>query len=76
MNNKSEVRNCTQTKRMYVGFSLSLQYHRVRVKLADKLLVDSGEIFDTAIAGGRLGMIVFGQRDVIWTRLEARCQQR
>ena len=40
------------------------------------VLADSGDIYDTTITGGRLGMMVFGQQDVIWSRLEARCSDR
>ena len=40
------------------------------------MLADSGDVYDTTITGGRLGMMVFGQQDVIWSRLEARCFDR
>jgi len=40
------------------------------------VLADSGNVYDTTITGGRLGMMVFGQQDVIWSRLEARCFDR
>ncbi|CAH3017812.1 unnamed protein product [Porites evermanni] len=49
---------------------------RVRVKQGLTVLADSGDIYDTTITGGRLGMMVFGQQDVIWSRLEARCSDR
>ena len=51
-------------------------YCRVRVKQGLTVLADSGDIYDTTITGGRLGMMVFGQQDVIWSRLEARCSDR
>ena len=53
-----------------------LFYVRVRVKQGLTVLADSGDIYDTTITGGRLGMMVFGQQDVIWSRLEARCSDR
>ena len=53
-----------------------LFYCRVRVKQGLTVLADSGDIYDTTITGGRLGMMVFGQQDVIWSRLEARCSDR
>ena len=36
------------------------------------MLTESGDVYDTTLTGGRLGMLVFGQQDVIWSRLEAR----
>lgn len=49
---------------------------RVQVKQYQKVLADTGDLYDTTITGGRLGMMVFGQQDVIWSRLEARCSDR
>ena len=51
-------------------------YFRVQVKQGEKVLTESGDVYDTTITGGRLGMMVFGQQDVIWSRLEARCIDR
>lgn len=39
-------------------------------------LVDSGDIYDTTLNGGRLGVFVFGQRDIQWSNLIARCIDR
>lgn len=39
-------------------------------------MTESGDVYDTTITGGRLGMFVFGQQDVIWSRLEARGADR
>ena len=49
---------------------------RVQIKQGQTVLANSGDIYDTTITGGRLGMMVFGQQDVIWSRLEARCSDR
>ncbi|XP_078366394.1 uncharacterized protein LOC144650562 [Oculina patagonica] len=49
---------------------------RVQIKQGEKILTDSGNIYNTALTGGRLGMFVFGQHDVIWSRLEVRCSDR
>lgn len=51
-------------------------YFRVQVKQGEKVLTESDDVYDTTITGGRLGMMVFGQQDVIWSRLEARCIDR
>ena len=40
------------------------------------LFVDSGDIYDTTLNGGRLGVFVFGQRDIQWSNLIARCIDR
>ncbi|XP_068721591.1 uncharacterized protein [Montipora capricornis] len=49
---------------------------RVRIKQGEKILTDSGNVYNTLLSGGRLGMIVYGQHDVIWSRLEVRCFDR
>ncbi|XP_022792613.1 uncharacterized protein LOC111331710 [Stylophora pistillata] len=49
---------------------------RVQIKHGETVLFESGDVYDTTITGGRLGMMVFGQQDVIWSRLEARCIER
>ena len=41
-----------------------------------KVLADSGDLYNTQITGGRLGMIVFGQQNVIWSGLDVRCSDR
>ncbi|KAK2566269.1 Thrombospondin-4 [Acropora cervicornis] len=43
---------------------------RVQVKQGLKVLADSGDLYNTQITGGRLGMIVFGQQNVIWSGLD------
>ena len=50
--------------------------YRVKIQQGEAVLTDSGDIYDTTLTGGRLGMIVFGQQDVIWSRLEAKCSDR
>ncbi|XP_074619052.1 uncharacterized protein LOC141877910 isoform X2 [Acropora palmata] len=49
---------------------------RVQVKQGLKVLADSGDLYNTQITGGRLGMIVFGQQNVIWSGLDVRCSDR
>lgn len=38
-----------------------------------RLVVDSGNIFDTTLKGGRLGMYVFSQEQIIWSNMVYRC---
>lgn len=49
---------------------------RLIVKEGEVVLVDSGDVYDTTITGGRLGLFVYGQQNVIWSRLQANCQDR
>ena len=49
---------------------------RVYIKQGETVLTDSGDVYDITLTGGRLGMIAFGQQDVIWSRLEAKCNDR
>ena len=37
------------------------------------MLADSGNIFDTNLLGGRLGVFCFSQESVIWSDLIYRC---
>lgn len=39
----------------------------------NKLMIDSGEISDRDILGGRLGFMSFSQEKVIWSAVSARC---
>ena len=38
--------------------------------------MDSGDLFDMTIAGGRLGVFVFNQTKASWSNLVARCVER
>lgn len=38
-----------------------------------RLVVDSGNIFDKTLRGGRLGMYVFSQEQIIWSNMVYRC---
>lgn len=38
-----------------------------------KLVVDSGNIYDSTLLGGRLGMFVFSQEMIIWSNLVYKC---
>ncbi|CAB3979783.1 cartilage oligomeric matrix -like [Paramuricea clavata] len=62
--------------RFYLKYRPSVGKIRLIVKEGDSVLADSGDIYDTTITGGRLGVIVYGQNDVIWSRLQANCQDR
>ena len=38
----------------------------------NQTLMDSGDLYDTTISGGRLGVFVFNQTRVTWSNLVAR----
>ena len=40
------------------------------------MLVDSGEVYDTRITGGRTGVFVFAQPGAIFSQLRLECKQR
>ena len=49
---------------------------RVWIYRGATLLTDSGNVFDTSYAGGRLGAFVYNQPGVIWSRLSYKCIDR
>lgn len=46
---------------------------RLRIYQGDRLITDSGNIFDSTLKGGRLGVFCFSQEAVIWSDLVYRC---
>ena len=68
-------KNCLSQHFSCSHFDLNF-FFRVQIMQGEKILTDSGNIYNTALTGGRLGMFVFGQHDVIWSRLEVRCSDR
>ena len=42
----------------------------------NQTLMDSGDLYDTTISGGRLGVFVFNQTRVTWSNLVARSTGR
>ncbi|XP_038053348.1 uncharacterized protein LOC119725831 isoform X2 [Patiria miniata] len=49
---------------------------RVVIKVGEETLTDSGDIYDTTYLGGRLGVFVYDQEDVIWSKLSYKCADR
>ncbi|XP_070566935.1 uncharacterized protein [Ptychodera flava] len=49
---------------------------RVVIKVAGETITDSGNIYDTSISGGRLGVFQFAQPDIIWSNLKYKCADR
>lgn len=46
---------------------------RLRIYEADQIVADSGNIFDSTLNGGRLGVFCFSQEMIIWSNLVYRC---
>lgn len=46
---------------------------RLRIFDGDQMVADSGNIFDTTLKGGRLGVFCFSQEMIIWSDLVYRC---
>ena len=38
--------------------------------LSGGLVIDTGDLYDSAITGGKLGVFVYDQPDVIWSNLK------
>ncbi|ELU16244.1 hypothetical protein CAPTEDRAFT_153142 [Capitella teleta] len=51
----------------------SLGLIRLRVTQGTHEIMNSGDLFDFSITGGRLGLFVFGQPNVQWSNIVARC---
>eukprot|EP00794_Sanderia_malayensis_P016720 gene16720-18414_t len=54
----------------------SLGRIRLKVTQGSQTFVDSGYIYDTTINGGRLGFMTYGQGNMIWSKVKARCRER
>ena len=49
---------------------------RIIIKQEETLLVDSGEVYNTRITGGRTGVFVFAQPGAIFSKLKYECKER
>lgn len=57
-------------------------FHRPRIGLirfrlfqGTKLITDSGDLHDSTLKGGRLGLYCFSQENIIWSDMEYRCAE-
>ncbi|XP_015584860.1 cartilage oligomeric matrix protein [Cephus cinctus] len=48
---------------------------RLRIFDGLQMITDSGNIFDSTLKGGRLGVFCFSQEDIIWSDLVYRCNE-
>ncbi|KAH1000765.1 hypothetical protein HUJ04_013058 [Dendroctonus ponderosae] len=46
---------------------------RFKIFEGEQMIADSGNIFDSTLAGGRLGVLCFSQEKIIWSDLVYRC---
>uniref|UniRef100_A0A2P2I1C0 Cartilage oligomeric matrix protein-like n=1 Tax=Hirondellea gigas TaxID=1518452 RepID=A0A2P2I1C0_9CRUS len=49
---------------------------RLRIFEGEKMVADSGNIYDNALKGGRLGVFCFSQEMIIWSDLVYRCNDQ
>ncbi|XP_033105232.1 uncharacterized protein LOC117107633 [Anneissia japonica] len=62
--------------RWYLTHRPSIGLIRVVIKQEETTLTDSGDIYDTTYAGGRVGVMVYAQPDVIFSKLSFKCTDR
>lgn len=48
---------------------------RLRVFEGDRMVADSGNVYDSTLRGGRLGVFCFSQEAIIWSDLVYRCNE-
>ena len=48
---------------------------RVQIFEGETKIIDSGNVIDTTLQGGRLGVLDFSQENVIWSNLNYRCNE-
>lgn len=48
---------------------------RLRIFESDQMVADSGNIYDSTLRGGRLGVFCFSQEAIIWSDLVYRCNE-
>lgn len=52
---------------------IQVYYYRLRIFEGESMVADSGNIFDSKLKGGRLGVFCFSQEAIIWSDLVYRC---
>lgn len=60
-------------KFQYSDIAISSPFYRVRFFEGIEMVADSGNIYDSTLRGGRLGVYCFSQESVIWSDLVYRC---
>ena len=51
-------------------------FTRLTVVEGSSVVVDSGDVYDSTLNGGRLGVFVSNQPGLIWSNLVAQCRDR
>lgn len=67
---------CRKSYRWFIYQSPSIGLMRIVVKQSEKILVDSGHIYDVTIHGGRLGVFSYNQTGSVWSDLKTECTNR
>ena len=48
----------------------------IRIFKGQKMVTDSGNIFDNTLKGGRLGAFCFSQEQIIWSDMSYKCNEK
>ncbi|XP_072182273.1 cartilage oligomeric matrix protein-like [Diadema setosum] len=59
--------------RWHLSFRPSASSMRLIIREREKLLIDTGALYDQTYLGGRLGVFTFGQPNVVWSNLKYEC---
>ncbi|XP_052773067.1 uncharacterized protein LOC128211948 isoform X3 [Mya arenaria] len=59
--------------RWYLTHAPTTGYINIKVYQGTSLLVDSGDLYDSAITAGRVGVLQFGEFPVTWSNLRVNC---
>ena len=51
----------------------SFSYYRIRIIEGSELLTDTGYLIDKTYKGGKLGVLVFSQKEIVFSALQYRC---
>ena len=62
--------------KFFVSHRPSVGLIRVVIEDENGTVVDTGQLFDSMFAGGRIGVFSFSQQDVIWSNLKYTCAER
>ena len=60
---------------IYNKFSTFKINFRLRIYEGENMVADSGNLFDSTLKGGRLGVFCFSQEAIIWSDLVYRCNE-
>ena len=63
-------KNCSKKLALFIFF----HFFRLQVFEGKNLYFDTGCLFDKTIKGGKVGLFVFSQKNVIWSDIKVKCE--